>query len=70
MQQAKVQPAIIEPVLLKVEEAADLIKVGRTKMYALVAAGDVPSVRLGRAVRVPLNALRRWADEQAADVRG
>jgi excisionase family DNA binding protein len=31
----------------------------------MLAAGELPSVRLGRAVRVPMDALRRWIDERA-----
>ncbi|HEY4001310.1 MAG TPA: helix-turn-helix domain-containing protein [Candidatus Xenobia bacterium] len=56
----------LEPILLTVEEAAKLYRLGRTKMYALVAAGIVPSILLGRCRRIPLAGLRRWAEEQGA----
>ena len=51
------------PLLLKVEAAAKLLSLGRSKMYELIAAGDVPSVRVGRSVRVPMTALRQWVDD-------
>ncbi len=53
--------------LLRVEEAAKLCSLGRSKMYQLVAGGIVPSVRIGTAIRVPAAALEKWvADQQGA----
>jgi excisionase family DNA binding protein len=43
--------------VLTVEEAADRLGIGRTLMYALIAAGEVESVRIGRLRRVPTDAL-------------
>ena len=34
--------------LLRVEEAAHLLAISRTKAYALVATGELPSVTIGR----------------------
>lgn len=52
--------------LLRVEEAAEAMSVGRSKAYELVRAGQVPSVRIGRSVRVPVAALEAWINERAA----
>jgi excisionase family DNA binding protein len=43
--------------LLKVEEAAERLGIGRSTMYALVLSGDVESVTIGRLRRVPADAL-------------
>lgn len=43
--------------VLTVEEAADLLGVGRTTMYGLIQDGAVESVRIGRLRRVPADAL-------------
>ena len=43
--------------VLTVEEAADRLRIKRTLMYALIAAGEVESVRIGRLRRVPIDAL-------------
>ena len=43
--------------VLTVEEAAERLGIGRTMMYALITAGDVESVRIGRLRRVPADAL-------------
>lgn len=53
------------PMLLKVEAAAKLLSLGRTKTYALIASGDLPVIRLGRAVRIPVAALHQWVEERA-----
>ena len=50
---------MIRPVrlVLTVEEAAECLGIGRTLMYALITAGEVESVRIGRLRRVPADAL-------------
>lgn len=57
----------MEKLLLKPTEAADLIGVGRSKVYALLADGTLPSVRVGGSVRVPTEALRRWVTERSRE---
>ncbi len=58
----------VEPILLRVERAAELTGISRAKAYALVASGEWPSVTIGRCRRVPLEGLRSWAQRQAARV--
>jgi excisionase family DNA binding protein len=43
--------------LLKATEVARLLGIGRTKVYELMAAGELPVVRIGRFVRVPRRSL-------------
>ena len=42
-----------EKVLLRVDEAAALLGVGRSFLYSLVQRGEIDSVKLGRARRIP-----------------
>jgi excisionase family DNA binding protein len=51
--------------LLRPAEVADALGLGRTKVYTLLAQGDLPSVRIGGAVRVPVDALRLWVERHA-----
>ncbi len=37
-----------------------LLKLGRTRTFELMASGELPVVRIGRAVCVPRNELERW----------
>lgn len=50
--------------LLRAEEAARALGIGRSKLYALVAAGEIPVIRIGRATRIPAAALERWVEER------
>ena len=57
--------------LLKVEDAASVLSVGRSKAYAMAASGELPSIRIGRrSVRVPVAALEAWINERAAAGQG
>ena len=53
--------------LLRIEEAAEQLGIGRSLMYRLVLSGAIESVRLGRLRRIPAECLgehvRRLRDE-------
>ena len=49
-----------ERLLLTGEEAAQRLGIGRTLAWQLVRDGQLPSVRLGRLVRVPVRGLEDW----------
>lgn len=57
---------ILPPLLVSVDEAARLCSLSRSRMYELIAAGDVPSVTIGRSRRIPLDGLRSWVGAQVA----
>jgi DNA binding domain, excisionase family len=60
----------MEKLLLRPTEAAEVIGLGRSKMYELLAKGIVPSIRIGKSVRVPVEDLRAWIKKQTADADG
>lgn len=47
-------------VLLTVTEAARRMSMGRTWLYERVLSGEIPSVKLGRARRIPVAALEEY----------
>ena len=53
-------------ILLKPEEAAELLRLSRSKVYEMAAAGVLPSVRMGGAVRIPASELRRWVEQHTS----
>jgi excisionase family DNA binding protein len=55
----------MEKLMLSPAEVAQSLGIGRPKVYMLVARGELPSVRLGRSVRVPLAALKQWIESHA-----
>ena len=58
----------MEKMLVKVAEAADLASISRAKAYELVASGEWPSVRIGKTIRIPIDRLSDWIDEQIDSV--
>jgi excisionase family DNA binding protein len=49
-----------ERLLLTTEEAAELLRVGRTTIYALINAGDLHPVHIGRSCRLSRAELERY----------
>ena len=49
--------------LLRPSEAATALGIGQSKCYELIASGDLPSIRIGSSVTLPLAALQGWIDE-------
>lgn len=56
-----------DKVLLTVAEAAERLGMGRTFVYGQVQTGDLPSVKLGRARRIPAAALEDYVKRLVAD---
>jgi excisionase family DNA binding protein len=50
----------MDPILLRAEEVAELLGLGRTKVFELLSRHELPIVRIGRSVRVPRAALQEW----------
>lgn len=55
------------PPVLTVEEAAKVLRVSRGSAYESVRAGGIPSIRIGRTIRVPRHALLSMLGEPAAE---
>ena len=55
-----------EKLLLRPKKAFELLDIGRSTGYAMIASGELPSVRIGRAVRVPVDALKQWIERQTS----
>ncbi len=54
----------MEKLLVRPSEAAEILGLGRSKVYAMLASGELPSVRIGKSVRVPTQALRQWVQDR------
>lgn len=52
-----------ERLTVTVEEAAELLGIGRNSAYAAVDRGELPSVRIGRRLLIPRAALERMLRE-------
>ncbi|MDI5938670.1 MULTISPECIES: helix-turn-helix domain-containing protein [Micromonospora] len=54
-------------VVLTIEEAAQRLGIGRTTMYALIKAGQIRTVRIGRLHRVPTFSLDEYVRSLLGD---
>lgn len=52
-----------ERTLLTVEEAAERLGIGRTRMFALVKSGEIESVQIGRLRRIHPDAIEKFAHD-------
>lgn len=51
--------------LLTARDIAAMFSVSLPRAYAILAGGEIPTVRLGRSVRVSQRKLWEWIDAQA-----
>ena len=54
----------MEKLLLKPSEVTQILSIGRSLVYELIARKEIPSIRLGRCIRVPSESLQRWLKDQ------
>jgi excisionase family DNA binding protein len=54
-----------QPALMTIEECARFLRISRTHCYTLAADGTLPTVRLGRSVRIRRDRLVAWLERQA-----
>lgn len=59
--------------LLRPAQVAPLLGITTGRLYQLIAAGEVPAVKVGNALRIPRQALEQWLatqrDKALASVR-
>jgi excisionase family DNA binding protein len=41
-----------------------VLRIARSRAYELMGSGEIPTVRIGRSVRVSRRELERWLEEQ------
>lgn len=51
----------MEDLMIRPLEAAKLLHVGRTQIYRLIKAKEIPSRRVGKSIRIPVAELKAWA---------
>jgi len=65
-------PALVmnEKLLVDVVEAARLCAVSRAHLYQRVMDGSIASIKIGRARRIPMEALRTWIARELESAPG
>ena len=59
-----------DKLVLTIEEAARLLKIGRTCAYEAARRGELPILRMGRRMLVPKAALERLLEGKTESERG
>lgn len=59
-----------QPMLLKAEEVCRIVNLGRSKVYELIAAREIPSIAIGRSRRVLREDLMMWIEKQRTQNAG
>lgn len=57
----------MEKLLLRPAEVIETTGLSRSTIYALIASGVIPSIRIGRSVRVPADRLREWVENKLTE---
>lgn len=55
----------MDRMLLRPTECADALGCSRAKVYELLSRGELPSIRVGGRLRVPVKMLQQWIDRQS-----
>lgn len=50
----------LQPLLLRISEAAQILNLGRSTLYEMMYKGDLAFVQYGTARRIPLTEIHRW----------
>ena len=50
------------PLLLTMSDLASVLRIGRNAAYQLVKDGSIQSIRVGRNIRIPRNALAQFLE--------
>lgn len=59
----------LRPIWLTIAEAAAVMRLGRNKLYQLVAEGVVPHRRLGRSIHIHRDVAEHWTPDQVEPLR-
>ena len=61
MEQVK-EPSVPK-LLLTAADVAKMLSIGQTKVAELIAAKSLPTVRIGRSVRISAVSLQKWIEQ-------
>ena len=58
------------PLTCSVPEAGKMLGLGRCSAYQAAANGEIPTIRIGRLLRVPIAALERMVEQAGKTQQG
>jgi excisionase family DNA binding protein len=67
-QHTEITPTPPAKLLLTLREAQQVLSLGERKIRDMVSSGELPCVRIGRALRFSHEALREWVSQRSTAV--
>ena len=61
------EDAVFRPFAVRVREACRLTGIGRSKLYELIAAGEIEIIKVGASTLVPVSSLTSFLRRKAAN---
>ena len=55
------------PITVRIPEACRMTGIGRSKLYALIKAGDIPTIKVGSMTLVPVRGLEGFLERCRQD---
>ena len=56
----------VEPLCVRINDAARMIGIGRTKLYELISSGELETVKIGKATRITTASWLRLVERHRA----
>jgi excisionase family DNA binding protein len=56
-----------QKLLLSPDETCEALGLKRATLFKLLAIGAIPSIKIGRLRRIPVDGLRRYVEQQVAE---
>jgi len=56
--------------MLTAQEAAEILNIGRSTIYQMIKEKEIPSVRIGRSVRIRQQALEKFIESNTEKIGG
>lgn len=53
-----------EPITVRVRDACRMTGIGRSKLYELIAAGEIEIIKVGTATLIPTDSLHRFIERR------
>lgn len=58
--------AVSAPLAVRVREACRLTGIGRSKLYELIAAGEIGIIKVGSITLIPFTGLQQFLEQRSA----
>jgi excisionase family DNA binding protein len=56
------QESVLQLLLVRIPDRAETLRIEQSKIYELIATGELPTIHVGRAVRISVSTLQKWVE--------